>query len=244
MPTWNQFAWSVLFYWAINDQNQGYQNLMGDDLLLLNTLRNDPARLSVEQIQENVIRRILNAWRCRMVKSLQAAEAIQNQLILTHPYRQALGDFDLETVDFDANIVVGENQIPISQACDEYYDALRNNIGHRFAATASSKLLHLLQPNLFVMWDKYILADYRGDNPQIRDSGSGYCTFLMSMQEMAINIREEFNQQNQGQGNDPATFLSQQLHYDQPQTFAKFVDEYNWVTITKEVPVPPPWHPC
>ena len=54
MPTWNQFAWSVLFYWAINDQNQGYQDLMGNELLLLNTLRNDPARLSVEQIQEKV----------------------------------------------------------------------------------------------------------------------------------------------------------------------------------------------
>lgn len=243
MPTWNQFAWSVLLFWAMSDRNQNYQELISDDLLL-NTLRNNPAELNIEQIQANVIRRFLNAWRCRMVKSLQAAEAIQNQLILTHPYRQALGDFDLETVDFDANIVVGENQIPISQACEEYYDALRNNIGHRFAATASSKLLHLLQPNLFVMWDKYILADYRRNTPQIRDSGSGYCTFLMSMQEMAINIREEFNQQNQGQGNDPATFLSQQLHYDQPQTFAKFVDEYNWVTITKGVPVPPPWHPC
>lgn len=195
MPTWNQFAWSVLLFWAMSDRNQSYQELISDDLLL-NTLRNNPAELNIEQIQANVIRRFLNAWRCRMVKSLQAAEAIRNQLILTHPYRQALEDLDLETVEFDANIVVGENQIPISQACEEYYEALRNNIGYRFAATATSKLLHLLQPNFFVMWDNNILADYRGNNPQIRDSGSGYCTFLMSMQEMAINIRGEFNRQN------------------------------------------------
>ena len=159
MPTWNQFAWSVLLFWAMSDRNQSYQELISDDLLL-NTLRNNPAELNIEQIQANVIRRFLNAWRCRMVKSLQAAEAIRNQLILTHPYRQALGDLDLETVEFDANIVVGENQIPISQACEEYYEALRNNIGYRFAATATSKLLHLLQPNFFVMWDNNILADY------------------------------------------------------------------------------------
>ena len=179
-----------------------------------------------------------------MEESDLAAEAIRNQLIQTLPYLQTLIGFDLETVDFDANVIVGENQIPISRACEEFYNSLRENIGHRFAATATSKLLHLLQPNLFVMWDNNILAFYRRNNPNIRDSGSGYCAFLRSMQEMAINIHEAFSRQTQGQEDDPATFLSEQLRYDQPQTLAKFIDEYNWVTITKRVSVPPPWHPC
>lgn len=243
MPTWNQFAWSVVLFWAVSDRNQSYQELIGDDLLL-DTLRNNPAELNIEQIQQSVIRRFLNAWQCRMVESSQAAEAIRNQLIQRHIYLQTLNAFDLESVDFDANITVGEKQVSISRACEEYYNALRNNIGYRFAATATSKLLHLLQPDFFAMWDKHILAAYRGNNPQIRDSGSGYCAFLRSMQEMAINIRRDFNQQNQGEGNDPATFLSRQLRYDQAQTLAKFVDEYNWVTITKGILVPPPWHPC
>lgn len=242
MPTWNQFAWAALLFWAMSEQNQSYKDLLSDKPLL-NTLRNNPAELNVGQIQTNVIGRFLNAWQCRMEKSLQAAGAIHNQLIQTRPYLQALGGFDLETVDFDANIIVGENQIPISRACEEFYNGLRNNIGHRFAATATSKLLHLLQPNLFVMWDNKILASCHKNNPNIRDSGTGYCAFLRLMQEMAINIHEAFNRQNQGQRDDPATFLSEQLQYDQPQTLAKFVDEYNWVTITKRVPVFPPWNP-
>ena len=241
MLTWNQFAWAALLFWAMSEQNQSYQDLLGDELLL-NTLRNNPAELNVEQIQTNVIG-LLNAWRCRMERSVQAAFAIREQLQQTHSYLQALGGFDLETVDLDENVIVEENQIPISQACEEFYDGLRNNIGHKFAATAASKLLHLLQPNLFVMWDKKILASYRGNNPSIRDSGTGYSAFLRSMQEMAINIHEVFNHQNQGQGNNPATFLSEQLHYDHPQALAKFLDEYNWVTITKGVSVPPPWNP-
>ena len=134
-----------------------------------------------------------------MEENDQAAEAMQNQLIQTNPYLQAINAFDLEDVDFDANIVVGESQIAISRVCEEYYNALRRNIGHRFAATATSKLLHLLQPNFFVMWDKKILDHYRTNNPQICDKGTGYCAFLRSMQEIATNIHEEFNQQNQGQ---------------------------------------------
>ena len=232
MPTWDQFAWATLLFWAMSGRNQSYQDLMSNELLL-NTLRNSPAELNVEQIQTNVIR-FLNAWQCRMNNNVQAAEAIHNQLIQTLPYLQALGGSNLETVDFDAKIIV--------QACEEFYNGLRNNIKHRFAATATSKLLHLLQPNLFVMWDNKILASYRQDR-NIPDSGAGYCVFLRLMQEMAINIREAFNHQNQGQGDDPAAFLSEQLRYDQPQTLAKFVDEYNWVTITKGIPVPPPWNP-
>jgi len=240
MPTWNQFAWAVVLFWAMSDQNRSYQDLLSDERFL-NTLRNDPTQLDTEQILDNIIR-FLNAWHCRIERADAAGQAILDVLIQTHPYLQALGDFDLRTVDFGANVIVEERPISISQACKKFYDDLRS-IGHRFGATATSKLLHLLQPNLFVMWDSKILAHYRGNNPNIMDDGNGYCAFLYSMQDMAINIHEAFNHQNEGQGDDPAIFLSQQLHYHQPQTLAKFIDEYNWVTISKGIPVPPPWHP-
>ncbi|WMT53231.1 hypothetical protein [Ferroplasma acidiphilum] len=27
------------------------------------------------------------------------------------------------------------------------------------------------------------------------------------------------------------------------KTIAKFIDEYNWIVYTKEIPLPPSWHP-
>jgi len=42
---------------------------------------------------------------------------------------------------------------------------------------------------------------------------------------------------------NPANYLSQQLKYNPPKTMAKFLDEYNWVTITHQTPVPPDWPP-
>lgn len=69
-------------------------------------------------------------------------------------------------------------------------------------STGASKVLHLLNPEMFVMWDKYI----RGK----ADDGAGYFQFLLDCQQRFQGLRP--NGKN--------------------RTMAKCIDEYNYITKT------------
>jgi hypothetical protein len=176
-------------------------------------------------------------------KGKGAANAIRNQLVDLHPYIKKLQGLDITTINFDTNVFVDGKKITISQAVEKCYKDLRKNVKHRFAATATSKLLHILQPKLFVMWDRKIRDDFHDKNSQVLDSAKGYGTFLQLMQKKATDVCNAFNKRYPRQKRDPAKFLSDNLKYNPPQTFARFLDEYNWITITKGCSIPPPWHP-
>ena len=97
------------------------------------------------------------------------------------------------------------------------------------------------------MWDNEILKKYTRRNSKIFDSGKGYCFFLKKMNEMAKQIEKYFRiaQLNPlaKPEQTPAEYLSEQLKYNHSKTMAKYLDEYNWVTITNEIQVPPSWYP-
>jgi hypothetical protein len=71
--------------------------------------------------------------------------------------------------------------------------------------TGASKVMHLLNPDLFVMWDTYTRDKYGFDK-----DANDYFNFLKKMQEIFKNI--EWNMPN--------------------KTLAKAVDEYNQANIT------------
>lgn len=71
--------------------------------------------------------------------------------------------------------------------------------------TGASKVMHLLNKNLFVMWDGYIRDEY-----ECGDTGEDYVDFLKQMQEKFKDI--EWNMPG--------------------KTLTKAIDEYNYVTIT------------
>jgi len=65
--------------------------------------------------------------------------------------------------------------------------------------------MHLLNRNLFVMWDGYIRDEY-----EYGDAGEDYVDFLKQMQEKFKDIE-----------------------WDMPdKSFTKVIDEYNYVTIS------------
>ena len=73
-------------------------------------------------------------------------------------------------------------------------------------ATGSSKLIHLTVPSVFVMWDGYIRKHYNFKNGNAED----YFNFLKKMQKEFSNTK----------------FLNKD------RTFAKAIDQYNYVKIT------------
>lgn|GEM_PF-1133645 len=241
-PTWDEFAWAAFLYKAMVGGDNDYQGLMEQDQFLKN-LRTNPAGVEPAKIQDPVIK-FLNRWRCRTPNNPEAAEAILDALRILQPCLQALSAFEIETVDFDHPIIVNGNQITVHEAIAKCYRTLNELRG--FGATMTSKLLHILQPKLFIMWDSKILNHYWQSDQQVQDSGAGYCAFLQAVKEIEERISQSFmkavspDEANQG----PAVYLSMKLEYDPPKTMAKYLDEYNWVKFANEVEVPPPsWLP-
>ena len=72
--------------------------------------------------------------------------------------------------------------------------------------TATSKVLHLTCPNLFIMWDFAIRNKYNGD-------GKGYFEFLSEMKKMGEELESTIKDLKQKYGKSPA----------------KIIDEYNWM---------------
>lgn len=77
---------------------------------------------------------------------------------------------------------------------------------------AASKALYLLQPRLFVMWDKEIR----------RSAPEGYGPYLLQMHALAIRLADE------APTDDIEAHLQELLGYETRKTLAKYLDEYNW----------------
>lgn len=129
--------------------------------------------------------------------------------------------------------------------------------------TSVSKILHILRPSLFVMWDNEIRNYYVGDNRDgIKTYGpEAYIYFLRTMQKFTKELKKQspeivskLNQslkmlyegnleqiKNESEKKDMKEWIEFLAEKGKPLT--KFLDEYNWITITRHVKIPPAWHP-
>lgn len=99
--------------------------------------------------------------------------------------------------------------------------------------TVASKVLHFFNVRLFVMWDSDIQTAY--GKPI---GAEGYLGFLKDMQNHAKEAIADF--QWPSLSDTVTQYLSQQLGYGGVRPLTKFIDDYNWVTITKGWSTAPP----
>jgi len=113
-------------------------------------------------------------------------------------------------------------EIDLDQMSDEIkeiFEKISNikNVG----PTSASKILHLLRPQLFMMWDMDIAKTYR-----VKPSPTGYLEFLKRCQLILRSIIREY--QDIGI-KDPEQYLIKK--FGKPLT--KLFDEYNWLKTRK-----------
>lgn len=126
--------------------------------------------------------------------------------------------------------------------------------------TSVSKILHILCPVLFVMWDNEIRSYYLTVSEH-KSGPKAYLHFLKRMQVLARSLLEqnknisqdlslktkkllEGNLRNFSNGSELEK-LKQMITFlaDEGKPITKFLDEYNWIAHTKKVTIPPAWHP-
>jgi len=244
MPTWDQFAWAAFLFGAI-DGDKVYQALM-QKTSFLKMLRSAPLSLSASDIQENLIKGFLNKWKTRVKNCQDSANALRQNMSTMSSYLRALMPISIESINFQQHVRINSRLMTVGIAVERCYEILRGT-GHRIGPTATAKILHILQPRVFVMWDGAILDCFRRRNIGITDSGQGYRCFLEEMRKTAHQVIQNFNNRSlsppAAPGQSPSDYLSKRLSYDPQKTIAKFLDEYYWLKVTSGVMVPPSWHP-
>jgi hypothetical protein len=235
--TFEKVAWAA-FLVRISEKDHYWRLYCNTELR--RALVYNPIGVSREDVRYDLIQGFLNKWRSRFPNSNESANAILATLQRISPFLQATDGFDIETVDLDQTVHVGDRQLSIFQAIAEIFDAVVNCYG--FRTTAGAKIMGIINPRLFVMWDDNIALHYLSKDVPSVFSGLGYSTFLRKMQKQAQQCIKDFEKRH-GAG-EPASYLSERLGLNPPLPLAKYLDEYNWITITRGLQVPPKWHPC
>lgn len=112
---------------------------------------------------------------------------------------------DLSTVDLDS----------VSRKISGIYDEIMNTewkseMGRfkRVGPTSASKILHLVAPNLFMMWDREIRGYYG-----FQSNGQEYVRFLAQMKNWIEKLKSTI----------------EKLKNKHQKPFTKIIDEYNWI---------------
>jgi len=168
--------------------------------------------ITLKQVRETVLD-FLNKWKCRI--SYDCAEKLQEALKQTHELFQLLRDMKLETVYFN-EAITGEKRV--KDVIKEIFDKISSvKAGKRtIGFTATTKIMHMVVPELFVMCDEYIREEYG-----CAANSEGYLVFLSRMQKSVQRLIKE----------KPKDEICKELHNDQ-RSLTKILDEYNYYTIT------------
>ena len=217
---------------AVNG-NQAYSNVAGNDEFL-GTLRYHPEDLDVEEVR-NLLVEFLNKWGCRLRNyDTVTASNLKNCIVGIHPELLVIQNNSI--LDFD--FLVRENRERTERIFNSFWH-YGSQIAKNFGPTATSKTLHIINPDLFMMWDDAIRLHHWILNNDIIDSGRGYTLFLIETKEIAAQVVGEFIARY-GEA-DLGLWLSQRLNIDPPHSLVKFMDEFNWLAYTRKRARPPHW---
>jgi len=123
--------------------------------------------------------------------------------------------------------IVSTDLLPSRKIIVDLYDCTDSHEG--IGPTATSKILHLLQPDFFVMWDKKIYTHFHIDHRKRglwHRRGGGECYFEF-LREMQTEARQLTNQMTKEQ---IEARLTEMANYH--KTLAKGLDEANYMLHT------------
>jgi hypothetical protein len=146
---------------------------------------------------------VLNRWACRL--SSERAPVALEEWLRAHD----LTKFEPLTISDPG---VPKNAEELGALHDGFIAHMRAAGVNSMGDAAASKALYLLQPRLFVMWDKEIR----------RSAPEGYNAYLVQMHALALRLTDE------APAHDVETYLQELLGYETRKTLAKYLDEYNW----------------
>lgn len=165
--------------------------------------------------------RYVNQWGCRIPQS--KTDGIAEAVAAAAPYLEPLTASALEFNDLRCSTL---------DVIERAFDALTSADG--VGPTGASAILTALNPQLFVSWGAGIRDAYF---PTETPNGATYSQFLTIMRMAALSVVSDARTTHGIE--DPAGHLSAELGIDPAFSLAKFVDEFNWLTLEKKAEYQP-----
>ena len=149
----------------------------------------------------------------RHVKELETTLESEKEYIL------ALRNKSIDNLDFEERLqgpglTVGDAILHLFSRFDGF-----------LGPTGASKALHLLLPNLIVLWDTQIRKDYG-----IGDDADGFLKFQKMMKLLLDDAIADFVKEHKVGRHDAIQGILRLRYGAQPKGLAKLVDEFNWAT--------------
>jgi len=126
----------------------------------------------------------LNLWKCRI--SYHRSNKLAKSCKRAHVFLSALKHENLLELNLFKKVRVRNERIEVYKVILKIFDIL-SEVQH-VKATAASKIMHLANPNLFVMWDDQIAENYGYSG-----NSAGYVNFLMRMKVEASKMEKEYS---------------------------------------------------
>jgi len=184
----------------------------------------DLGNASVAEIKD-VVLWFLNKWKCRIPVTNEVAIRIKEAFKICAPFLNALKGERLQDIDFMDTKCINKTKMSNRQII-RFAFANFSSIGLRFSNVAASKTLHMINPELFVMWDNAI-GSYYG----LKLNPFSYAYKFMPFMKEKANLFIESIMKDLGCSRDAAVKgISSKCD---GKTLAKLVDEYNWVKVHK-----------
>ncbi len=215
-----ELAFACFIYSILTDYDSAY-------LLFLQATNNSPD-LSIDEHRMALLR-WLNNWGCRQFALDYHQQASEEIFSWHNEYSSNLFpvDRDLwELTETDLSLV-SEAYESLSNRIASYRTTQRNSVPVSFGPTGAAKILFAIRPKAHVPWDGNIR-----DTLGYTDSGNSYIAFLNSVNSILDELtiackRNGFHLSD----------LPRQLGR-QNSTVPKLIDEFYWVTITKNYSLP------
>ena len=230
MPNLDDIIWAAITFVDLN-YNASYLRILRQGSFL-KTLRESPQEITLDEVRHLLVQ-FLNDWGCRLRNyDNVTASKLKGCVIAVHQDLLSLQNYSILDFDFQDR---GNNQKIINLFNKFWTFSGGSQIASNFGSTATSKTLHIVNPNLFTMWDDEIRYQYGF----IMGSGRDYFEFSKEIRKISEKLVNESNERY-GTG-DPALFLSQRLNINPSFSLLKFIDEFNWLTHTRKLSRPADW---
>lgn len=138
-------------------------------------------------------------------------------------YIRALQKNSLKNVNFD--VPPKDLKVTVGYAIHHLFSQFAGFLG----STGASKALHLLFPELIVMWDTQIREDY-----EVTLDADGFLEFQRMMKKLVDNILSDFIEKHDVKRNEAINKILELRYKDKTKTLAKLMDEFNWATKGQE----------
>ena len=223
----SDLGWAALLHYYQSNKDRKYVGLFGDGEFI-SKIRETPWDVSYPEFEAKIISGFVNSLGLRLPVGTRGgnvlAEIIRLRSCTSNLKGVSLLDCDLSNKSLLKDI-------------KEIYQGLGSIDG--LWVTGITKIAHVLNDSLFVVLDLRI-----AENFSLRDEADDYIEWLVLTQQHAREVASDF--EARGLSGSSEAFLSEKLGYSSygcQKSLARFIDEYFWLTVGENLPIPPKWLP-